>query len=174
MPATAIDPSLRPAGADDEEFLRALFLAGRPELDVLAGAPGGARLIDLQWAAQRAAYRDRHPDAVDHLILVGEEKVGRCWVHESGSELRVLDLAVTPTHRRRGIADSVLTMLCAHAQERGMSVRLSVWSANTPARALYAGCGFAVVDEQAGYLDMQWMPAAEPAPQPARTTGEGR
>jgi len=142
--------SLRPAAAEDDEFLRRLFLDARPELRLLP-----PQLVDLQIEAQRTQYRHNHPQAVDEVVDVGGAPVGRCWTAEADGELHLLDLAVRPEHRRQGIGRAVLDKVIDRAADRGMAVRLTVWSTNAGARGLYCAAGFNEVGEVGGHIVMR-------------------
>lgn len=156
MPPVAPVVEERLAGPQDTDFLRELFVGSRPELAVLESLGGiGRDLVDVQVTAQRAQYAAEHPGARDHVLLVGPERVGRCWTATSASELRVLDLAVHEAHRRRGIGRSALERCVRRAEALGVPLRLSVWQDNLAARALYTATGLRVVDEHGGRLAME-------------------
>jgi ribosomal protein S18 acetylase RimI-like enzyme len=145
--------SLRRAQLDDESFLWALYVDAHPEFAQLppAVAPG---VVELQFRAQRAGYLSTFPAATDQVIELTGTPVGRCWTHQSDTELRLLDLAVLSSHRRQGIARTVLTSLQTRAAAAGVTLRLAVWQENVAARALYDGMGFVVGNEASGYLSM--------------------
>jgi ribosomal protein S18 acetylase RimI-like enzyme len=137
----------------DQAFLRALYIDTHPEFGQLLPEVA-ADLIELQLRAQRAGYLASFPAATDQLIEFAQVPVGRCWTDLSDTGLRLLDLAVLSSHRRRGIARSVLTGLQARAAEAGVPLRLSVWQDNLAARKLYDQLGFVVQDEVNGYVSM--------------------
>lgn len=145
--------SLRCAQPADQSFLRALYVDTHPEFAQLPPEVA-AGLIELQLGAQRIGYLASFPAATDRLIELAGVPVGRCWTHQSDTELRLLDLAVLSSHRRHGIARSVLTGVRTHAADAGLTLRLSVWQANLAARRLYDQLGFVVRDEVNGYLSM--------------------
>lgn len=150
---------LRDATPADARFLRTLYADAHPELLVLDLPPGAVdQLLDLQVTAQSRQYRADHPGARDQVIWVAGAPVGRCWTDQSDAELRLLDLAVLSTHRRRGIGGAVLCTLCRRAERAGVPLRLHVWEANTPAQRLYERIGFRCQGQAAGYLAMEWTP----------------
>lgn len=150
--------TLRWAQPADQWFLRALFVGTHPEFALLAPEVA-AGLIDLQLRAQASAYRAHYPEAIDHIIELAGVPVGRCWTHQSDTELRLLDLAVLRSHRRQGIARRVLTDLQTSAAEGGMPMRLSVWRENAPAGRLYDELGFVQHGQHNGYLNMEFRAA---------------
>jgi len=67
-------------------------------------------------------------------------------------EVHILNLAVHPDFRRKGVANSVLAALMKDAQENDMtSVTLEVRASNMAAQALYAGFGFDQIGRRKGY-----------------------
>lgn len=64
------------------------------------------------------------------------------------------DIAVSPKHRRRGIADALLANAVARARQDGLSViYLEVRASNGPAIALYEKHGFREVGRRRGYYE---------------------
>jgi ribosomal protein S18 acetylase RimI-like enzyme len=153
--ALSITVALRAATAEDDAFLRRLYLDARPEFAALGPGQLDA-VVDLQLRAQREQYRHEHPDAQDHVVVVDGVPVGRCWTAESERQLWILALAVLSTSRGRGVATAVLRDVCEHAASSGRTVGLSVWAANEPARRLYERLGFRPGTESGGYLAMLW------------------
>ena len=150
----------RAAGAQDDDLLRSLFAQSRPELELLP-EPVRDQLVRLQFDAQRDQYRRNAPDAVDRIIEVEQdgrpEPVGRCYLWSGPREHRLLDLAIRPQWRRRGIGGAVLGQLCAEAARTGVPLTLSVWAANQDAQRLYRRLGFVQEPGAAnGYLAMRW------------------
>jgi ribosomal-protein-alanine N-acetyltransferase len=74
------------------------------------------------------------------------------WVVQD--EMHILNLAVAPAHRRRGIARRLLAEGLAQARELGAELAwLEVRPSNAPARALYASLGFKEVGRRPRYYD---------------------
>jgi ribosomal protein S18 acetylase RimI-like enzyme len=165
--------SLRPAGPADEKFLEALLADSRSDLTSLGLPPEAvANLLKLQFHAQRAEYQARYPRAMNEVIQLGAQPVGRCWTDLSDSELRLLDIAVLSDSRRRGVARAVLDQLCQRAastRDAAVPIRLTVWAENVAARRLYASAGFREGDATNGYLSMQLaVPALDHQPHSTR------
>jgi [ribosomal protein S18]-alanine N-acetyltransferase len=67
-------------------------------------------------------------------------------------EMHLLNLAVHPAYRRRGLARSLLTAALAQARDRGAAVVwLEVRPSNTAALALYHSFGFEEIGVRPGY-----------------------
>lgn len=146
MTVVAVDVGTRPAAPDDEQFLEAVYASTRvDEFAALSLAPQElAALLRMQFLARRSDYLARHPHARLDLVLVGEEPVGDLFVDHADDEIRVLDIAVLPAWRNRGIGTAVLRELIDRSTAVGRPLTLHVGSTN-PARRLYERLGFRVV-----------------------------
>lgn len=120
-------------------------------LDAYAHDPmgGGKALPDavLKALPQRLAGR---AGFISFLAFVGDEAVGLINCFEGFSTfaaqplLNVHDIAVLPSHRRRGIARALLAAAEEAARQRGCcKLTLEVLSSNHAAMAAYAQQGFA-------------------------------
>ena len=134
--------------AADERFLRALQATTRPDV---AGWEEGAReqFLDLQFRAQQAGWEAMFPDSEHDLILLDGRPVGRVWVAWSPEECRVVDVALLPGHRRRGVGRHVYGEIIAEADRRGLPVRSTVDRTNGPSIAFHRRLGFDLVAEDA-------------------------
>lgn len=90
------------------------------------------------------------------ILLAVEPATGRIagfvifWVVVD--EIHVLNVAVDPVERRKGIARLLLAELLERGRSRGLSMAtLEVRRSNEPALALYAGLGFRNVGVRKGY-----------------------
>src|SRR6516164_4102218 len=98
-------PRLRTATPEDKQFLRAVYAGTRAE--ELARVPWSDEqkraFTDMQFAAQDADYRRNYPDAQYSIIEVRGVPAGRLYVDRGKKEIRILDIALLPDHRRVGI-----------------------------------------------------------------------
>jgi len=156
--------ALRVAGPDDAEFLYAVYASSRQE--ELAPVPWSAAqkeaFLRQQFGAQDAYYREQRPDTEFLVILDRGEPAGRLYVWESADELVVMDIALLPDHRGRGIGTRLIEALLARAKARGVPVTLHV-EANNPAQRLYTRLGFVDVGEAGVYRELEWSAPAEAA-----------
>ena len=73
----------------------------------------------------------------------GEHVIGYVGMMTVLDEGYISNVAVSPEHRRRGIADMLLSYLHAEAEKLALSfVSLEVRASNTPAISLYAKHGY--------------------------------
>jgi len=86
------------------------------------------------------------------VSLVGSTLVGYLFARAAADEGEVLNLAVHPTYRRRGIAGSLLTQAIDALTGTGVrTIYLEVRAANEAARAFYARWGFEEYGRRPGY-----------------------
>ena len=99
------------------------------------------------------------------LYEMERNRVARCWVTredrsvvgylclwEIVDEVHITNVAVHPSHRRRGVGRSMLTGVIEDARRRAIRVvALEVRPSNFEARMLYEAFGFRVVGRRRGY-----------------------
>ena len=144
---------LRPATADDEAFLLAVYASTREQ--ELAVVPWDAATKDafvrMQFAAQHSSYRQRFPGATFDVVTVNGEPAGRLYVDRRDTEIWIIDVALLPDQRGRGIGTALLTPILDEAERTGRTVSIHVERTN-PARRLYHRLGFVQVAEQGVHL----------------------
>ena len=148
---------LRPVTDDDREFLLALYASTREE--ELAQVPWeeGAKeaFLRQQFSAQDHHYRTNYPGATLDVIEVDGEPAGRLYVHRGPDEIRIMDIALAPGFRGRGMGTALLRELMDEAGGSGRSLSIHVELQN-PARALYDRLGFVPAGEHGVYVLMRW------------------
>jgi ribosomal protein S18 acetylase RimI-like enzyme len=87
---------------------------------------------------------------------------GRFYVHRREREIRLMDIALLPEHRGRGIGSALLHDLFAEAAAAGKRVTVHVEEYN-PARRLYERLGFKKIGEHGVYHLMEWRPPGDAA-----------
>lgn len=156
-----VEIRLRPAGDDDLPLLYRVYAGTRT--DELAPVPWSdeqkAAFLRFQFDAQHRYYREHFPDAAYDVIEAGGEPVGRLYVDRRPDEIRLIDIALLPEHRRRGLGGRLLAELLDEARRAGKPVRIHVETSN-PALSLYRRLGFTEVEEQGVYYLMEWRPKA--------------
>jgi ribosomal protein S18 acetylase RimI-like enzyme len=136
-------PRLRPVTGDDRAFLVELYGSVRePELDHLPWEDATKRaFVEQQFAAQDAHYRAHYDGASLDLVEVDGVPAGRLYVHRGPTDMRIMDIALAPAFRGRGIGARLLRMLIAEADESGCKLSIHV-EMNNAARRLYQRLGF--------------------------------
>ena len=86
------------------------------------------------------------------VALDGERVVGYIGSQSSADETDVMNVAVHPDYRRRGIAESLIESLIRELKNRGShALMLEVRDSNAPAIALYEKLGFQQVGLRKNY-----------------------
>lgn len=149
--------SLRPEQPDDDAFLYEVYASTREEELALTNWNENMRRMFLnhQFNAMRQGYRSMFPQGEFLIINVDGKPAGRLVVHRGEGEIRVVDLALLPASRNRGIGTSLMRQICAQADR---PVRLSVLKLNR-AFHWYQRLGFAKTGETGVYDEMEWRPA---------------
>jgi ribosomal protein S18 acetylase RimI-like enzyme len=160
--------ALRPATPDDVPFLFRVYASTRRE--ELAPVPWddatkGAFLWQ-QFAAQDAHYRAHYTDTAYDVVLRDGAPVGRLYLARWAREIRVMDIALLPEHRRAGIGARLLADVLAEGDASGRRVSIHV-ERNNPALRLYARLGFRPAADRGVYLFLVREPGAPPDPDAA-------
>ena len=155
-PRTA-EITLRPATDEDRELLLAVYAASRTEeLDQVEWAPGQREwFLQMQFDAQDHEYRRGNPDGSFDVIEVDGAPAGRLYVDRRPGDLRIVDIALLPEFRGRGIGRRLLTDLQDQAASEGRSVSIHVEAHNAAAH-LYHRLGFVVAEDLGVYRRMEW------------------
>ena len=153
----------RAATAADEPFLRALYASTRPEVD---DWPDKAREAFLahQFEAQRTGWSAAFPGSEHDVLLVDGSPVGRIWVHWSGTDCLIVDLAFLPERRRHGFGTEIVRDVIAAADRAGVPVRGHVERTNLPSLAFWTNLGFIATEEDALYFAIERPCAAGTGP----------
>jgi ribosomal protein S18 acetylase RimI-like enzyme len=88
---------------------------------------------------------------------VDGEPAGRLYVHRGRSDIRVVDIALAPEYRGRGIGAALLRSLITEAEASDRKVSIHVERHN-PARRLYERLGFRPAGEHGVYVLMERVP----------------
>jgi ribosomal protein S18 acetylase RimI-like enzyme len=149
--------TLRPERPADAEFLFHVFVHSRASALAQLDWDDPARdaLLRMQFRAQHRGYRAQFPNARFDVIECDDTPIGRLIVDRCERAIHVVDVALLPEHRGRGVGTSLLRALLAEAAANGTPVTLRVDRDNR-ARSLYRRLGFATVSEDAIYAAMAW------------------
>ena len=142
------DVTLRPVEPDDRAVLVEVYASSRAdELAQVAWTDEQrAAFIEFQFDAQDQAYR-QYEEAEFMVVLADGVPAGRLYLARFPGELRIVDIALLPAFRGRGIGTSLVedVMALAAAEGRRVSLHVERWN---PARRLYERLGFVVADEE--------------------------
>ena len=98
----------------------------------------------MQFEAQDAYYRETYPQARFLVVIADGDPVGRLYLARLADEIRLIDVALLPAHRARGIGRQLVTDIISEARRDALAVRLHVEPWN-PARRMYERLGFQTI-----------------------------
>ncbi len=144
-----MDIALQTEAEADIPFLLGLYTESRAEEMSLVPWTLEQKKVFLesQFLAQRSHYYQHYQGAAFDLILLEGVPVGRLYVHRS-SEIRLMDIIVSPPYQKRGIAKWCFEQLFIEAKKSGLDITLHV-EINNHARDWYKRMGFTELETEA-------------------------
>ena len=154
---TADAVTLRPVCSSDSELLFATYASTRADELAQVGWEAAQKesFLRMQFDAQRKFYESEYPGAEFQIILVAGEAAGRLYVHRREQEIRIMDIALLPEFRGRGIGTVLLNEILAEGERTARPVTIHVESFN-PAQRLYQRLGFVQVANNGVYHLLEW------------------
>jgi GNAT superfamily N-acetyltransferase len=156
--ALAADSALtvRPEIDGDIPFLEALY--GTTRADEMARVQWSEaeirQFVGQQFRAQRTHYREHYPGAEFLVVEQEQQPIGRLYLHQTRSELRLMDILLLPQWRGQGLGRRLLAAVLGQAAAARLPVTLHVESFN-PAMQWYLRLGFEQLEERGVYWFMQ-------------------
>jgi GNAT superfamily N-acetyltransferase len=160
---------LRPALPDDQELLYRVYRSTRePELALVDWDEAGKEaFVRMQFAAQQRHYRKHHAGASVDVVVVDGQDAGRLMVARRPDDVRIVDLALLPPYRGRGVGRALVEQVLAEAAATRRPVTIHVERFN-PAMRLYARLGFEPLTDAGVHVLMEWRAVrADPQPKTA-------
>ena len=153
--------TFRPITPADEPFLCRLYASTREdELSVVPWSDTEKEtFLTMQFNAQHKFYQEQFKQADFDLILLDGEPIGRLYLDCREDEFRIIDIALLPEYRRRGIGSKLLKKILKDAETAVLPVRIHV-EHNNPALNLYNRLGFRQIEDKGVYLLMERVPDA--------------
>ncbi|MFO1304126.1 MAG: GNAT family N-acetyltransferase [Burkholderiales bacterium] len=158
-----LDVTVRAYTDADHDVVAAVYASTREDEMKLATAWSDAQKRDFlhgQFALQDRHYRLHYPSAEHAVIEQRAQPIGRLVVNAGNSEVRLMDVALLPAFRGRGVGTAILHRLLAFADGLGIPVTLHVEPFN-PARRMYLREGFAFVETRGIYEFMRRPPQGQ-------------
>jgi GNAT superfamily N-acetyltransferase len=169
MPAALAEQGfvLRLETEADLPFLRRLYISTRwDELAPIIDWTEAQKLafLESQFALQRHHYRTYYPATDWGVLEQGGVPGGRLYV-ERGNKLLVIDVALLPEWRGRGIGTALMGAVMTEARVANKAVSIAVEKFN-PAQRLYRRLGFREVSDEGIFWFMEWRAAPDGPAQP--------
>jgi ribosomal protein S18 acetylase RimI-like enzyme len=141
--------SLRAATAEDSEFLYQLYASTRAEELDAAGFAQSEReaFCRMQFGFRQHHYGLHFAHAQDRILLWQGAAVGRELVMRGAEAIELIDIAIFPNFRGRGMGGYLLQDLVRESRDRQLPIELHV-DQGSRALALYQRHGFAIVEDQ--------------------------
>ena len=157
--AARLGVSYRPMTDEDMPFLAALYFSTRAEEVAQTGWPAEMQqqFLAQQFDAQHRHYQRHYADAEWLVIARGGEAIGRLYIEEWQSQIRIIDIALVPAARGLGIGAAIFEDTFDVARARGKKVSIHV-EKNNPARRLYFRLGFEMIADEGVYDLLEWSP----------------
>ena len=157
--AAAFGVTWRTMREDDLAFAASVYASTRTEELAVTGWPDEVKqaFLDQQHQAQHNHYQSHYPGAEWLVVERGGAPIGRLYLQEGASDIRLIDIALLPEHRGAGIGAAIIDDLLAWARALGKSVSLHV-EPNNPVRRLYQRLGFVAGSMAGAYQRMDWKP----------------
>ena len=149
--------ALRPISGADEPLLRQIYASTREEELRQTDWPPEqkAAFLRQQFDAQHQWYQTHFAEGSFDVILENGQPVGRLYVYRQPHDLNVIDIALLPEHRGRGLGTFLMRQLLAEATRAEQRVSLHVEFFNR-ARTLYDRLGFQPVGDSGVHVEMHW------------------
>jgi ribosomal protein S18 acetylase RimI-like enzyme len=150
---------LRPETDADIPFLMRLYASTREEELKLVDWSDEQKQAFLasQFQAQRHHYRTYIEGCAFDVIEHTGTPAGRLYLDARKTRLHIVDIALLPDWRGRGIGTAILEALQAAGSASGRAVDIFVEKFN-PALRLYRRLGFTAISDHEVYLEMEWLP----------------
>lgn len=147
---------LRPVEEEDNLFIISVYRSTREKELSYTNWPEVQKqaFILMQSTAQHAEYKKNFPGAQFQIILYNKKKAGRFYTWENELEIRLIDIAMLPSFRGKGIGTTLLKQLIEKADRLQKKVSLHVEPDN-PALKLYERMGFVYIKTNGRHFYME-------------------
>ena len=148
--------SLRLFRPEDQEFLFKLYAATRQE-EVSAWGWSSAQqeaFLRMQFNAKQRSYEMTYEGTEHQIVLSDDNPIGRIMVQRRPESALLVDIALLPEYRGRGIGGGLVRELIEQCNKDKVAVRLQVLKTN-PAQRLYERLGFLRTGEDELYFQME-------------------
>ncbi|HEX7028263.1 MAG TPA: N-acetyltransferase [Gammaproteobacteria bacterium] len=151
--------SLRPVTNRDIGFLANVYASTRrQELSQTGWSEDEIEaFLNIQFEVQRQFYKETYENARFDIIEAYGKSAGNFYVDRKPDEIRIIDIALLPEYRNKGIATHLIRELLAEARDKNLTVHVHVEQGN-PAISLYRRLGFKQIETRGIYRLMEKRP----------------
>lgn len=149
--------TFRPITNQDEPFLYRLYASSREAELALTDWEEEQKqsFLKMQFTAQHHYYQENYTNTSFDLILVDGCPAGRLYVARWPEEIRIVDIALLPAFRNKGIGSRLIEELLQEGAQQGLPVTIHVECFN-PALRLYYRLGFQKIADKGIYHLLEW------------------
>jgi ribosomal protein S18 acetylase RimI-like enzyme len=167
------DINLRSTMPEDMEFLCRVYASTRTEELALTDWSDDqkAAFLRMQFDAQHRYYLEHYAQAQRYIIELDGAPAGRLYLDYRAAEVRIVDIALLPEFRSRGVGTQLLRDVLTEGQRRNLPVTIHVEQFN-PALRLYERLGFRRVEDRGVYFFLEWRPPNDLEAHEAAAGGE--
>jgi ribosomal protein S18 acetylase RimI-like enzyme len=150
---------LRSVQPEDRDFLLRVYASVREEelAPINWTREQKDSFVQMQFEAQTRFYEENYIGAKFQVILADDVRAGRLYIHPRANEIRIMDIALLPEFRGRGIGFALLNEILDEARAANQTVSIHVERMN-PALHLYERLGFCLHEDKGVYLLLEWTP----------------
>jgi len=154
-----VDITLRRVEPSDESFLYRVYASTREdELAIVDWTEEQKQaFVQMQFSAQHRYYQEQYSSAAFQVVLVAGQPVGRLYVDRRPEAIHIIDVALLPEYRNRGIGTTLLEQVLDEGRKAGKKVSIHVEQFN-PALKLYGRLGFTIISHYGIYYLMERQP----------------
>jgi len=105
------------------------------------------------------AYAAMYPNSCYHIVLLDSRPIGRLWVARQEDGYDLVDIAILPDLRNKGIGAVLIQRLQADAQQAKLPIRSMVQRFNPGSLRFHQRLGFQIVREDVMHFYLEWRPA---------------
>ena len=151
--------SLRRYQDYDRDFVFKLYASTRADEIAPFGWPPVRQeaFLRMQFSAQQQWYSISYAQAEHHIIELDGVAIGRLMVSRHQPAAVLVDIALLPEHRGKGIGSNLIGDLIQQCNREKLPLRLQVLKTN-PALHLYERLGFNRTGEDQIYVQMEKPP----------------
>ncbi len=151
--------SLRPYRDYDRDFLFRLYASTRADEIAPFGWPPAQQeaFLRMQFTAQQQWYSMSYAQAEHQILELEGVPIGRMMVSRQQPFMLLVDIALLPEHRGKGIGSGLIRDLIQQCNREKLPLRLQVLKTN-PALRLYERLGFTRTGEDQIYIQMERQP----------------
>ena len=149
--------TFRPQREEDVPFLFVLYASTRAEeMRIVPWTDEQKQqFLEMQFRAQTIYYAEEY-DGGEFLVIEQDGRpIGRLYIDRTPEDFRVVDIALMPETRGKGLGTILLKEIMDEAASKGAIVSIHVEHFN-PALRLYQRLGFEHVDTNGVYHLMTW------------------